>query len=210
MLSLFRSVLALAGCALTVGCAGLANKAGPDRIAAADIVSAEKGIVILSAGAPDFCRVHGTALVLRNFETKKFVDTVPMITVDSNIRKTDFDDHFGTVNALALPPGLYLFTPWLMHPDVAAVYTPSFEFEVKSGEITYLGEVFMTRSCGFANRFEIRDRYDRDMAMVSVKNAVLATRPVVKRLLVLGPRVTCMPEKYLGFKPCPAPAGNPK
>ena len=60
---------------------------------------------------------------------------------------------------------------------------PTFDFEVKSGETVYVGELFMTESCHLAKRFVVNDEYDRDIKRAREENPSIAAGTPMKRLL---------------------------
>jgi hypothetical protein len=133
---------------LLTGCGSIQNKTGVDRLPPGALSAKDKGVAVLSAGAPEHCISFSTFLILRDLASKKVVESIPSIAVDVYVHKSEFTDHHGTVNALQLAPGTYSFTPKIMNPYVNTVVAPTFEFEIKAGEVAYLGELFMTASCG--------------------------------------------------------------
>lgn len=176
------AALALAACG-TVG-----NKTGVETLAPGALGAADRGIVVLSAGAPERCVSQATFLSLREAASGRVIDSVPSIGVDVYVHKSDFEGHHGTVNAFALPPGSYRLTPSIANPYVRTVSAPTFDFDVKPGETTYVGELFMTKACALNTSFEVRDRFERDMALAAKKNPAIAGRAAVKRLLRDGAR----------------------
>jgi len=89
-----------------------------------------------------------------------------------------------------LPQGRYFLQPFILNPYVKSLRVPLFYFDVKAGETTYLGEIFMTRSCSMSNQFQVRDEFKRDWQMAIEKNPPLARRDAVKRLTSVGAVVT--------------------
>lgn len=185
-----RSLLAALAVALLSACGTLSNKTGVDTLPPSALGAPNTGVVVLSAGAPERCVSQATFLSVRQLETRKVVDSVPSIGVDVYVHKSDFDDHHGTVNAIALPAGTYYLTPSTANPYVRTISAPTFEFDVKPGETTYVGELFMTRACALDKSFEVRDRFDRDIALAAKKSAAIGGRTPVKRLLRPGARTT--------------------
>jgi hypothetical protein len=167
-------------------CGSISNKTGVDRLPSGALFAQDKGVVVFSAGAPERCMAFSTFLTLREIESKKVVDSVPSIGVDVYVHKSDFAGHHGTLNALQLSPGSYSLTPMIMNPYVKSVVAPTFEFEVNAGEVAYLGELFMTVSCGLRTSFVVRDYYERDMPIAMARSPEIATRVAVKRLLRSG------------------------
>jgi hypothetical protein len=129
---------------------------------------------------------QATFLSVRDLSTRKVVESVPSIPVDVYVNKSDFTDHHGTVNAFQLAPGTYYLTPSIANPYIRTVKAPTFQFEVRAGETTYVGELFMTQACALNTHYEVRDQYERDMRIAAQKNPAITTRPPVKRLLTSG------------------------
>jgi hypothetical protein len=98
---------------------------------------------------------------------------------------SDFQEYHGNVSALQLPAGTYYLSPWMRIGENRI--TPTFVFDVRAGETTYAGELFMTSACTLETYFVLRDQYDRDISVARKKNPAIDTRPMVKRLLRLGP-----------------------
>ncbi len=165
-------------------CGTFDNRAGVARVPPTALDAAGQGVILFSTGAPDHCISSSRFLKTYRRDTRKIVD-VPLIPVDVYTYKSEFEDHHGTVNALALPPGEYYFSPWMANGVMQGVVIPAFGFEVRAGETTYLGELFMRRSCSDANLYDVRDRYERDMAVAREKNPALLKREPVPRLLAL-------------------------
>lgn len=172
---------------LLTACGSIQNKTGVDRLPAGALAAKDKGVAVLSAGAPEHCISFSTFLILRDLASKKVVESIPSIAVDVYVHKSEFADHHGTINALQLAPGTYSLTPKIMNPYVNTVVAPTFEFEIRAGEIAYLGELFMTASCGMKSSFVVRDYYERDMQIAVKKNPELSSQPATKRLLKSGP-----------------------
>ena len=66
---------------------------------------------------------------------------------------------------------------------MAGAATPAFRFEVRAGETSYLGELFMPRSCTLLTAFEVRDQFARDIGLAAAKNPAVTWHPPVRRLL---------------------------
>ena len=181
-----RVVLCLATLLLASACGSLPNKTSVEALAPAAFGASNTGVVVLSAGAPEHCISTSTALSLRDGSTGKVVESVPAIPVDVYVHKSDFAGHHGTVNALQLAPGSYYLTPSILNPYVRTVSAPTFQFEVRAGETTYVGELFMTRACALTTSFVVNDRYERDMRVAAQKNPAVAKRAAVKRLMTRG------------------------
>ena len=144
--------------------------------------SSQSGVVLLTTGAPEHCISMATFLKVFDLASKKATAS-PLIPVDVYANKSEFADHHGTVNAVSLPPGSYYVSPWTANPYVTPIKTPSFAFEVRPGETTYVGELYMTRSCGLSTTFVVRDQYERDVKVASDKNPLFLQRTPVKRLM---------------------------
>lgn len=172
---------------ILTGCGSMQNRAGVDRLTAASFADSKRGVVLLSTGAPAHCVSFATALTVRNRKINKVVE-VPPVFMDAYVHKSEFAGHHGTINALQLEPGEYSFVPAVANPFVQGVVTPTFDFEVAAGEVVYLGELFMTQSCGMNSSFIVRDYYARDIEMAKEKNPELGKQAIIKRLLKGGSR----------------------
>ncbi|MCW7540138.1 hypothetical protein OOT46_20090 [Aquabacterium sp. A7-Y] len=114
---------------------------------------------------------------------------------------SDFDDLYGRVYVLTLPPGQHQIDAW----NVVGGRTQSFvtpqppppplSFEVSAGEVLYLGNLHMNirmASVGLGGWApvdgypEVRDRRELDIAVAEKKHPVLQGK-VSTRLLPLGP-----------------------
>jgi hypothetical protein len=179
------AIAVLWSASLLIGCGTMANRAGVGLLPAETVSQPDTGVVLFSVGAPDHCVSTATFLSVVG-ESNQGPFKSPPIGVDVYVHKSEFADHHGLVNAIAYPAGKYYFAPHIANPYVSNRQTPTFHFEVVPGELTYIGELFMEQSCALNGRFEIRDQFDRDVAMARAKNATLMSRPVVKRLMQLG------------------------
>jgi hypothetical protein len=99
-----------------------------------------KGIAILSTGATSTNRIASTQLFLVNGQSHKKYDSVIM-NFDYPF-PSDFSGEHGNLRSLILPEGWYY-----LFPEVVGTYTksaPIYKFYVKSGEITYIGNLTIT------------------------------------------------------------------
>lgn len=184
---LLRTVIAALGASmLASACGSLPNKTSVEALPSTALSAPNTGVVVLSAGAPQHCMSQATFLSVRHLSTKKVVESIPSIPVDVYVNKSDFTDHHGTVNAFQLVPGTYYLTPSMANPYVRNVKVPTFQFEVRAGETTYVGQLFMTQACALNTRYEVRDQYERDMRIAAQKNPAIVNRTPVKRLLTSG------------------------
>ena len=178
--------LLLATSLLASACGSLPNKTSVETLPPAAFSAPNTGVVVLSTGAPQLCMSTATMLSVRDLSTRKAVESVPAIPVDVYVHKSDFAGHHGSVNALQLAPGTYYLTPSVLNPYVRTVTAPTFQFEVRAGETTYVGELFMTQACALNTSFVINDQYERDMRIASQKNPAVSKRTPVKRLMKRG------------------------
>ena len=179
-------VLLLATSVLVSACGSLPNRASVETLSPAAFSAANTGVVVLSTGAPQHCISTATMLSVRDLSTRRVVESVPGIPVDVYVHKSDFAGHHGMVNALQLVPGSYYLTPSVLNPYVRTVTAPTFQFEVRAGETTYVGELFMTQGCALNTSFVVNDQYERDMRVASQKNPAVSKRTPVKRLMKRG------------------------
>jgi hypothetical protein len=177
----------LGGSVLLSGCITIPNRTGLNRLSPAAFSATNTGVVVLSYGAPGRCLTKSTVLTVHDQASGRGVKPEIQLFVDAvNMHKSDFAEHYGAVSAFQLAPGTYFLHPAVLALNVSVSKSPTFVFDVRAGETTYAGELFMTRSCGYQNAFVIRDQYDRDIALAREKNPAIEGRPVVKRLLRPG------------------------
>jgi len=167
---------------LLAGCGSIDNRAGVHRLPPEALSSAQGGVVLFSVGAPKSCMATSTFVSIHEAATGKRPKQPP-IAVDAYISKSEFPDHHGLVNAVGLPAGKYYFAPSIANPYVQATHVPTFHFEVTAGETVYLGELFMTQSCALNTRFEVVDRFDRDVKIAIAKNPAMGGRVITPRLM---------------------------
>ena len=181
-----RTIVAtlLAASVVLSGCSARGSRSGVGKLSPAAFSEADMGVVVLSVGTAGSRVAYMTALTVSDQATRRRVKPNVEIWVDSFAENSDFPEYHGTVNALRLPPGTYYLAPWRM--SVTPRTTPTFVFDVRAGETTYVGELYMTWIGAREAAFAIRDRYDRDIAFAREKNPGIAARPVVKRLLRVG------------------------
>jgi len=180
-------VALLAASLLASACMSIPNSTGVHRLRPTVMAATDSGVVLFSAGAPGRCHTHATALTLTAAERGKSAGRVPPILVDGTLHKSDFTEYPGTLNAVQLPAGAYKLDPKIMNVFTIAHKMPVLEFDVRAGETVYAGELFIPRSCSTTMRFQVRDRFDRDVAMAVERNPALGARPVVKRLMRVRP-----------------------
>lgn len=164
------------------GCGSMTNRASADLVPVSALSSDHNGIVIFSTGAPAPCLVNPTIAIVLDGATKKRVDNAPWISMDIHNMKSEFPNYLGAVDALVLPAGQYYIAPKFGNVFTATVNSPLFGFNVVAGETTYLGEIFMPRSCSLATTFIIRDEYARDVGLAAARNTVFSQRTPIKRL----------------------------
>ncbi len=145
----------------------------------------ELGIIIISTGSTKPCGSLATPTGLRIFSAKgPFTPYAALATLDINNpnAESEFSDHHGRLYVIPLPLGKYVLTPFLIHPYVNYVAPPQADFEVRSHEIVYLGELFMPE-CQGDSGIAFQDQETRDHALLQSKNHAFADVPITKRLL---------------------------
>jgi len=167
----------VSGCVARVGTSSV-GKLSPDAF-----TDANTGVVLLSVGAREARANNQTMLLVFDRANRRLVPDLD-IWMDSREEPSDFPEYHGTVNAVRLPPGSYSLTPATV--NFTTQTWPTFLLEVRAGETTYAGELYMTWNGEREALFTVRDRYDRDLAVARAKNPAVEARPVVKRLLRAG------------------------
>ena len=174
---------------IVAGCGSMANRADVSRVSPAALDSQE-GVVIFSVGARSHCISESTFVSIRGADNNAVVPVAP-IGVDVYVLKSEFADHHGLVDGFWLVPGSYYFVPNIANPYVQAESIGTFKFEVRPHETVYLGELYMTQSCGLRTAFVVNDEYERDVQIARKKNPALLKRASVKRLMQKGSRFSC-------------------
>ena len=172
---------AIAGFTFLIAACGTINYVSIESIQISAFQSKTNGVIIFSLGARNACTSFATGLYIENAMTGERVPGIPAIFVDNRFQKSDFTDHFGAVDALALPPGNYYFSAGIINPMERTIKAPRFYFEVRPAETTYVGEMYMTISCGDIGQFIVRDQFDRDMQIIAQKNPAALQRVPVNR-----------------------------
>jgi hypothetical protein len=110
------------------------------------------------------------------------VSDVALLGVDNFSAKSDFDGHHGLLHVFTVPAGNYYLAPWLARPSANPIQIPKAEFSVASGEVVYLGEYFLTTACSLNTAATLRDRAERDLALLRQKNPQFVGVPITKRI----------------------------
>lgn len=186
----FKCAMALLSLCLLQACGTVSNRYAVSSVSPELLAAPEKGLVLMSAGAPTACVSTSTFLVARYAGTLQNVDPVISIGVDAYVHTSEFPDHHGLVSAFAIAPGKYYFFPVIANPMVKSIKTPTFTFEAIAGETTYIGELFMPQSCSLRGQFDVRDQYERDVKEATAKNKRFGEKVVVKRLMQVGEPIT--------------------
>ena len=149
----------------------------------APVGSLPASIILVTAGSPADCKAQVSHLRVYERASKIPVDGVPNIPVETYVNDTDSATSHGTINIFRLQPGKYYIYPVTVNALKSSMQMPTFDFEVKSGETVYVGELFMTESCHLAKRFVVNDEYDRDIKRAREENPSIAAGTPMKRLL---------------------------
>jgi len=170
----------------TLTACGTINRVSIRELSEDGMKSQERGIAIFSVGAKEACTSFATGLYVEDETTGQRVGSVPAIFIDNTFQKSDFSDHHGMVDAITLLPGRYVLKTATVNPMFRTVKTPSAHFEIRAGESTYLGELYMPLSCQmFRGMFTVHDRFDRDLAVIKQNQPRLLERPLVKHIMKL-------------------------
>ncbi|NHZ65351.1 hypothetical protein [Massilia genomosp. 1] len=185
-MSFFKSAALLLSVCLLQACGTVSNRYASSTISPEMMESKERALVLMSAGAPASCISTSTFLIAHHAGSGKTVDPAVSIGVDAYTHSSEFPDHHGLVSAFSLAPGKYYFSPVIANPMVRSIKTPTFIFEAKAGEATYIGELFMLQSCSLREQFAVRDEYQRDVNQAVANNKALGQKVFVKRLMQVG------------------------
>jgi hypothetical protein len=130
-----HGVVVMAAGSLLAACSGIVeNHASPNRVRLTDFQGADMGIVVLSTGADRECAAYSKFLYVKDGKTGTDVPGVPLISMDVYAVKSDFSDHYGTVNAISLHAGKYFLTPRNANWQFVSTNPPLIPFEVVAGQ----------------------------------------------------------------------------
>jgi hypothetical protein len=141
---------------------------------------AGQGLVVFSTGAEKTSIVSGTALDLRAAGSRSAYKGGLAINIDSWREPSDFQDEHGNVRMVALEPGDYCLYPFVRSAFFYQYKSkpPEFAFHVRAGELSYLGSIFLANGS-----LSVRDRRDRDLALVRVQNPGLNDVAIEQQLV---------------------------
>lgn len=184
---MFKKMLLIAASAIALsGCGTINNRFSPERLAGESVESKSMGTVVVSTGAHERCISFATFVTVYPMGSTQATEPIVMLGMDAFVHPSDFKSHHGLVNAFALPAGAYRFIPSMANPYFSGKTIPTFNFEVRANETSYVGELFMDRACGTNGAFSIRDSFERDWPMATAKNPKLLGREPVRRLMAPG------------------------
>lgn len=140
----------------------------------------DNGVVLMSVGAAESCLIASTLLnVLKSTDPWNQIP-IATLPVDNSIFKSQFSDHHGGLYVFEIPAGDYNIIPWQL--DTVPIKMPKAPFSIDAGEVLYLGEYRMLRSCSRVISGEFQNRYVRDLEILKLKNPSLAETVVTVRL----------------------------
>ncbi len=130
-------------------------------------VPAGQGLVVFSTGSRETSIMSSTALDLRAAGSGSPYRGGLAINIDFSRDPSDFQEEHGEVRMVALEPGDYCLYPFARG---AVLYQyesrrPEFAFRVREGTVSYLGSIFLADGS-----LSVRDRRDRDLALVRARN----------------------------------------
>jgi uncharacterized protein YceK len=164
------------------GCGTVNNRFGPQTLTES-VPNSSTGVVLMSTGAKEKCITAATFFKVLKEDQKYFAREIALLSVDAYPLKSDFPDFHGNVHALALPVGRYYLAPWLANPYATAKRITRYDFDVKAGEVTYLGNFYMSAQCSLSTAGAFTDSMERDLAVVFSKKPSLNTSSVRKQIL---------------------------
>lgn len=167
------------------------NPRAISKLPASSFSSKDSGVVIVSTGAKEKCFMSYTTASAYRRETKKYAS---YLMINYKNYPSDSEQYYGRVNAFILSPGRYYLAPVTMKiiPLFITLHVPypdNFEFEVKAGETVYIGELYMNNTCGDPTQLEVRDQYERDIAVAKEKNKSLTHSPGKRLMRIIDPGI---------------------
>ncbi len=143
-------------------------------------VPAGQGLAVFSTGSQETSFLSPTALDLRAAGSGSPYRGGLAINLDFSRDPADFQDEHGQVRMVALEPGDYCLYP-VVRGAVFHEYKsepPEFAFRVRAGTVSYLGSIFLA-----GGSLSVRDRRDRDLALVRAQNPGLRDVDVQQQLV---------------------------
>lgn len=174
----------IAACAaLLAAAAGCANPDfSPSKLSAGQFTDPSRGIVLVSTGARERCVAGAMWAPIYDARTKELAPGHPIVPIDA-ISESDYPDHYGTLSAVALPAGRYVITTEWANPSAEpASGVPAFTFDVVAGQSVYIGELWRDTKCQLWTYYELRDNFERDMALADKLNTAFIAHPPKKAL----------------------------
>jgi uncharacterized protein YceK len=179
---MLRLTLTLFISIVLAGCGTVNNRFGPQTLSDS-VPNSSTGVVLISTGAKEKCITASTFFKVLKDEHKYFDREIGLLSVDAYPLKSDFSNFHGNVHALALPAGRYYLAPWLANPYTTPKRITRYDFDVKAGEVTYLGNYYMSVQCSLSTTGAFTDYLERDLAVVLSKKPSLNTASVRKQIL---------------------------
>jgi hypothetical protein len=168
-------------CGMLVSCSSLSDLDG-GPIADSAFADPDKGVILISTAAPGQCKLTAMWAHIHERTSNKLVENAPMIPIDTN-RNSDFPNFYGSLRAVSLSPGSYYLTASFTSPGLGTTALTGFAFDVRAGEMTYVGELAKKSSCDEMTRYQVSDEYDRDLDIAKSKYPTIRSRTPAKRLL---------------------------
>lgn len=166
--------------AAAAGCAG--PDFSPSKLAGAQFADPARGIVLVSTGAKERCVAGAMWAPIYDARTKDLAPGKPVVPIDAN-RESDYGDHYGTLSAVSLPAGRYVITTEWANPSAEpASGVPAFAFDVVAGQSVYIGELWRNTGCQAWTYYELRDNFERDVALADKLNTAFIAHPPRKAL----------------------------
>ena len=179
-MNFIRIAASVAVLATAAGCA--APDFSPSKLVGPQFADPARGIVLMSTGAKERCVAGAMWAPIYDARTRKLVSGLEPLPIDAN-KDSGFADHYGTLNALSLPPGQYVITAeWANPVAMPTGGMPAWSFEVVAGQSTYIGEIWRSTGCDMSVSLSMRDNFDRDVALAEKLNTGFITHPPKKAL----------------------------
>ena len=132
-----------------------------------------ESIFIVSSGASETCKVEASYVLVKSGEEK-----ISLFPLNNGFSDSMFDDEFGLVFTMVVPPGVYEFWHYAGHPYVSDEYLLTNPISIKPKEIKYIGEFYAFGGCGNP-RISIRDRRNRDINRVMLDAPGLNDKSII-------------------------------
>ncbi|WP_394152634.1 hypothetical protein [Vibrio maritimus] len=142
-------------------------------------LSEEEAVLIVSAGAEETCTSFSSAFVIKeSIKQASLSESIGVYQLNNSFLESDFEGEYAKVYSTVMKPGKYDLWIYSQNPFFE-FEEPTFTqpFEIKGGEVTYIGEI---NSDGCNSMYiTVKDRRERDLNHIRTYTPSLNINKVV-------------------------------